>query len=153
MSAEPSEETIVAADVLIVTGVTLVNHTLEKIMMVARWNAEIAVIEPTASILPDVLFAVVFVWWEASGSKNRMNCWMFWPQGVPDITFSTILHLALSSRGNHNLLIAGRFSANRLLPTASTILNEMIKDELCRLILSHILRIWLSFHYLDSTSL
>ena len=50
--------------------------------------------------------------------------------GVPDIAFSTILHLALSSRGNHNLLIAGCFSANRLLPIASTILNEMIKDEL-----------------------
>jgi len=42
--------------VLIVTGVTLVNHTLEEILKVARQDAEIAIIGPTASMLPDVLF-------------------------------------------------------------------------------------------------
>ena len=55
--ADQSEETIAAADVLIVTGVTLVNHTLENILKVARQDAEIAVIGPTASMLPDALFA------------------------------------------------------------------------------------------------
>jgi uncharacterized protein (DUF4213/DUF364 family) len=55
--ADQSEETIASADVLIVTGVTLVNHTLEKILKVTRQDAEIAVIGPTASMLPDVLFA------------------------------------------------------------------------------------------------
>ncbi len=55
--ADQSEETIAAADVLIVTGVTLVNHTLEEILKVARQDAEIAVIGPTASMLPDALFA------------------------------------------------------------------------------------------------
>lgn len=54
--ADQSEETIATADVLIVTGVTLVNHTLEKILKVARQDAEIAVIGPTASMLPDFLF-------------------------------------------------------------------------------------------------
>ena len=54
--ADQSEETIATADVLIVTGVTLVNHTLEEILKVARQDAEIAVIGPTASMLPDVLF-------------------------------------------------------------------------------------------------
>jgi uncharacterized protein (DUF4213/DUF364 family) len=54
--ADQSEETIATADVLIVTGVTLVNHTLEGILKVARPDAEIAVIGPTASMLPDVLF-------------------------------------------------------------------------------------------------
>lgn len=53
---DQSEETIAAADVLIVTGVTLVNHTFEEILKVARPDAEIAVIGPTASMLPDVLF-------------------------------------------------------------------------------------------------
>jgi uncharacterized protein (DUF4213/DUF364 family) len=48
--ADKSEKTIAAADVLIVTGVTLVNHTLQPIL-------EIAVIGPTASLLPDALFA------------------------------------------------------------------------------------------------
>ena len=55
--SDKSEKTIAAADVLIVTGVTLVNHTLENILKVARQDAEIAVIGPTASMLPDALFA------------------------------------------------------------------------------------------------
>ena len=54
--AYQSEETIATTDVLIVTGVTLVNHTLEEILKVARQDAEIAVIGPTASMLPDLLF-------------------------------------------------------------------------------------------------
>ena len=55
--ADESRETIAAADVLIITGVTLVNHTLEHILAAARADAEIAVIGPTASLLPDALFA------------------------------------------------------------------------------------------------
>jgi uncharacterized protein (DUF4213/DUF364 family) len=39
------------------TGVTLVNHTLEGILKQARQDAEIAVIGPTASMLPEALFA------------------------------------------------------------------------------------------------
>jgi len=55
--ADQSSETIAAADVLIITGVTLVNHTLQPILAAARPGAEIAVIGPTASLLPDALFA------------------------------------------------------------------------------------------------
>ena len=55
--AENSEETIAGADVLIVTGVTLLNHTLEDILRVARQDAEIAVIGPTVSTLPNAMFA------------------------------------------------------------------------------------------------
>jgi len=45
------------SEVLIITGVTLLNHTLEEILQVARPSAEIAVIGPTASMLPEPLFA------------------------------------------------------------------------------------------------
>ena len=55
--ADQFQETVAAADVLIITGVTLVNHTLEPILAAARTGAEIAVIGPTASLLPDALFA------------------------------------------------------------------------------------------------
>ncbi len=55
--ADRSAETVATADVLIVTGVTLVNHTLEQILKAVRPDAEIAVIGPTASLLPDALFA------------------------------------------------------------------------------------------------
>ena len=57
IAADQSAETISAVDVLIVTGVTLVNHTLDPILKAARPDAEIAVIGPTASMLPDALFA------------------------------------------------------------------------------------------------
>ncbi len=54
--ADQSKEIIGNADVLIITGVTLVNHTLEGILEAARPDAEIAIIGPTASLLPEALF-------------------------------------------------------------------------------------------------
>jgi uncharacterized protein (DUF4213/DUF364 family) len=53
---EKSKEIISKADVLIITGVTLVNHTFEGIINSAQSGAEIAVIGPTASFLPEALF-------------------------------------------------------------------------------------------------
>jgi len=64
--ADRSEETIAATDVLIITGVTLVNQTLEDILKTARTAAEIAVIWPTASVLPDALFCA---WRSSSGRR------------------------------------------------------------------------------------
>lgn len=55
--AAESESVVRTADVLVITGVTLLNHTLEGILSVARPDAEIAVLGPTASMLPDPLFA------------------------------------------------------------------------------------------------
>jgi uncharacterized protein (DUF4213/DUF364 family) len=54
--AEKSETIVSTADVLIITGVTLVNHTLEGILGAAKVGAEIAVMGPTASLLPEPLF-------------------------------------------------------------------------------------------------
>jgi uncharacterized protein (DUF4213/DUF364 family) len=54
--AEKSAEVISRADILIITGVTLINHTLEGILGKARPGAEIAVVGPTASMLPEPLF-------------------------------------------------------------------------------------------------
>jgi len=54
--AEGSSKIINKADVLIITGVTLINHTLEGILAAAKPDAEIAVMGPTASALPDPLF-------------------------------------------------------------------------------------------------
>jgi uncharacterized protein (DUF4213/DUF364 family) len=56
VAAEKSEEVLNKADVLIITGVTLVNHTLESILASARPDAEIAVMGPTASMLPEPMF-------------------------------------------------------------------------------------------------
>jgi uncharacterized protein (DUF4213/DUF364 family) len=54
--AEQSDAVIRQADVLIITGVTLVNHTLEPILRSAKPGAEIAVMGPTAGLLPEPLF-------------------------------------------------------------------------------------------------
>ena len=54
--AEQSDGVIRQADVLIITGVTLINHTLDPILGSAKPDAEIAVMGPTAGLLPEPLF-------------------------------------------------------------------------------------------------
>ena len=53
---EKSEEIVRKADVLVITGVSLLNNTLESILSLARADAEIAVLGPTASMLPEPMF-------------------------------------------------------------------------------------------------
>lgn len=45
------------ADLLVITGVTILNDTLEGLLAMARPGAQILVTGPTASMLPDVFFA------------------------------------------------------------------------------------------------
>ncbi len=51
-----SSKVLGKADVVIITGVTLINDTLEEILEMVRPGAEVAVMGPTASMLPDILF-------------------------------------------------------------------------------------------------
>ena len=50
------QEIIPTGTVLIITGVTLVNHTLEPILRLARNARDIVVVGPTASVYPEPLF-------------------------------------------------------------------------------------------------
>ena len=50
------QEIIPTGTVLIITGVTLVNHTLEPILGLARNARDIVVVGPTASVYPEPLF-------------------------------------------------------------------------------------------------
>lgn len=54
--AERACEKIPHADVLIATGTTLINGTLEGLLMLARRDAQIIVVGPTASMLPNAFF-------------------------------------------------------------------------------------------------
>jgi len=54
--AEQVSEKVPHADVLIVTGTTLINGTLEGLLTLARRDAQVAVVGPTASMLPDAFF-------------------------------------------------------------------------------------------------
>lgn len=49
-------ELIPQANILIITGVTLVNHTLEPILRLAGKARDIVVVGPTASVYPEPLF-------------------------------------------------------------------------------------------------
>ncbi|WP_342771819.1 DUF364 domain-containing protein [Methanoculleus sp. UBA300] len=44
------------ADMLVITGTTLINNTLEPLLSLARPGASIVVVGPTASMLPDAFF-------------------------------------------------------------------------------------------------
>ena len=55
-SADRLEEIIPQANILVITGVTLVNHTLEPILDLAKKAKEVVVVGPTASIYPEPLF-------------------------------------------------------------------------------------------------
>ncbi|HTG01410.1 MAG TPA: DUF364 domain-containing protein [Nitrospirota bacterium] len=54
--AEQAHEKVPHADVLIATGTTLLNSTLEGLLALARRDAYIVVVGPTASMLPDAFF-------------------------------------------------------------------------------------------------
>jgi uncharacterized protein (DUF4213/DUF364 family) len=55
-SADRLEKIIPQANILIITGVTLINHTLGPILDLAEKAKEIVVVGPTASIYPEPLF-------------------------------------------------------------------------------------------------
>ena len=54
---EAAPELIPQADLLVITGVTILNDTLPELLALAKPGAEIVVTGPTASMLPDALFA------------------------------------------------------------------------------------------------
>ncbi len=56
-SADRLKDIIPRANILVITGVTLVNHTLGPILELAGKANEIVVVGPTASIYPEPLFA------------------------------------------------------------------------------------------------
>ncbi|MEK6765855.1 MAG: DUF364 domain-containing protein [Planctomycetota bacterium] len=55
-SADRLEEIIPQANIIVITGVTLVNHTLGPILELAERATEIVVVGPTASVYPEPLF-------------------------------------------------------------------------------------------------
>lgn len=54
---ERAGEFVSEADLLVITGVTILNDTLPGLLAMAKKDAEILVVGPTASMLPDCLFS------------------------------------------------------------------------------------------------
>ncbi|NLA75839.1 MAG: DUF364 domain-containing protein [Deltaproteobacteria bacterium] len=53
---EKAQACISSADLLIITGTTLINNTLEEILKQKRSDAEVILVGPTASMLPEAFF-------------------------------------------------------------------------------------------------
>ena len=51
--AEQAQSVVPAADVLLITGTTLINDTLEELLNLAKPYARVTVVGPTVSMLPD----------------------------------------------------------------------------------------------------
>jgi uncharacterized protein (DUF4213/DUF364 family) len=51
------EEVIPTADIVIITGTALVNGTIDRLLELSRKAREVAVVGPTASMIPDPLFS------------------------------------------------------------------------------------------------
>jgi len=51
------EEIVPTADVVIITGTALVNGTIDRLLELSTKAREVAVVGPTASIIPDPLFS------------------------------------------------------------------------------------------------
>ena len=56
MLADRAAECVPDADLLVITGVTILNNTLPGLLEMAKPGAEILVTGPTASMLPDAFF-------------------------------------------------------------------------------------------------
>ena len=56
-AAELAPEIVPAADVLLITGATLLNDTLEDLLALARPTARVTVLGPTVGMLPDAFLA------------------------------------------------------------------------------------------------
>jgi len=54
--AEDADKYVPDADLLVITGVTVLNGTLSHLLEIAKEGAEIIVTGPTASMIPDVFF-------------------------------------------------------------------------------------------------
>ena len=54
--AEHSEQALAHSDSVIITGASLANNTLDKMLGVISEKTQVIVVGPTSSLLPDVLF-------------------------------------------------------------------------------------------------
>lgn len=54
--ADRASEVIPLADLLVITGTTLINDTLESLLSLAKPEADVVVVGPTSSMLPEAFF-------------------------------------------------------------------------------------------------
>ena len=55
--AEKADEVVPEADVLLVTGTTLINDTLDHLLALAKPHCRVAMVGPTVGLLPDAFLS------------------------------------------------------------------------------------------------
>ena len=75
------------ADLMVITGVTILNDTLPGLLDMAKPGAQILVTGPTASMLPDAFFSRGVTMLGGIHVTKRMNCWISSAKAARDIIF------------------------------------------------------------------
>jgi Putative heavy-metal chelation len=72
-----------SADVVLITGTTLLNDTLENLLALCRPDARQVVVGPTVGLLPDAFLRRGVDVLGGYGSPRRMRSSTCWPRAAP----------------------------------------------------------------------
>jgi len=97
--AEAAGEVVPQAEVLLITGATLLNDTLEDLLALARPGARVAVVGPTVGLLPDRLSPAAPISWARCGSAHRTPFSTFSLKAAPHRISSAALRKRSCSPG------------------------------------------------------
>ena len=88
--AEEAGKVVPEADVLLVTGTTLINDTLEALLEFAKPTARVTMVGPTVSLLPDAFCAVAPIFSAPCASPSPTIFSRYWARADPAITSSAV---------------------------------------------------------------
>lgn len=86
VSVEKTGEVVPRADLLVITGTTLLFHSLEAILACAKPGAKVVLVGPTASMLPDAFFRRGVSVMGGDLVTRPDGSWTFFAKAAPGIT-------------------------------------------------------------------
>jgi uncharacterized protein (DUF4213/DUF364 family) len=71
--ASEAASVVPEADVVLITGTTLLNNTLEKLLALCQPKARVVLVGPTVGLLPDAFLAAALMCWVECASPRPMH--------------------------------------------------------------------------------